>query len=71
MRKNAITLFLMLALIPAIALTANGDQHEGRQGYGQSYESCGLITGEYLTEKAQSRVDRLSTELKRCLAALP
>lgn len=45
MRRNDITLFLIFALMPAIALTANEDQPEGRQ----SYESCGLITGEYLT----------------------
>lgn len=45
MRRNAIKLLLILTLLPTIASTANGDQPEGQQ----SYESCGLITGEYLT----------------------
>lgn len=83
MRRNAITLLLIFALLPAAASTATGDQPEGQH----SYESCGLITGEYLTvlqlisrgftpetlkqslpditEKAQARVDRLVNMARR------
>jgi hypothetical protein len=83
MRRNAITLLFTLVFLPATALTAAGDQPEGQQ----SYESCGLITGEYLTvlqlisrgytpeslkqalpdisEKAQGRVDMLVTMSRR------